>query len=316
MVVTHGTPLPGRGPSAWTIGNFDGVHLGHQAMLARVIAVARRRRLSAGVLSFEPLPREHFAARHADGAGPPRISRLREKLELFAAAGMDRAHIARFDAGFASIAATQFVGDILVRRLEAAWLLVGRDFRYGAGRAGDFAALEAAAQALGFELEAMPEVTDAGGRISSSRVREALERGDLEGAERLLGRSYVLSGRVVHGAKLGRELGFPTANIVLRRPPPLAGIYVVEAHGADPASPERWLPGVASIGLRPTVNQVATPLLEVHLFDVAEELYGRHLRVRLRARLREEKKYPDLTQLRAAIAQDVAQAKEHFAIHG
>jgi len=316
MVVTHGTPLPGRGPSAWTIGNFDGVHLGHQAMLARVIAVARRRRLSAGVLSFEPLPREHFAARHADGAGPPRISRLREKLELFAAAGMDRAHIARFDAGFASIAATQFVGDILVRRLEAAWLLVGRDFRYGAGRAGDFAALEAAAQALGFELEAMPEVTDAGGRISSSRVREALERGDLEGAERLLGRSYVLSGRVVHGAKLGRELGFPTANIVLRRPPPLAGIYVVEAHGADPASPERWLPGVASIGLRPTVNQVATPLLEVHLFDVAAELYGRHLRVRLRARLREEKKYPDLTQLRAAIAQDVAQAKEHFAIHG
>ena len=316
MVVTHGTPLPGRGPSAWTIGNFDGVHLGHQAMLARVIAVARRRRLSAGVLSFEPLPREHFAARHADGAGPPRISRLREKLELFAAAGMDRAHIARFDAGFASIAATQFVGDILVRRLEAAWLLVGRDFRYGAGRAGDFAALEAAAQALGFELEAMPEVTDAGGRISSSRVREALERGDLEGAERLLGRSYVLSGRVVHGAKLGRELGFPTANIVLRRPPPLAGIYVVEAHGADPASPERWLPGVASIGLRPTVNQVATPLLEVHLFDVAAELYGRHLRVRLRARLRDEKKYPDLTQLRAAIAQDVAQAKEHFAIHG
>jgi riboflavin kinase/FMN adenylyltransferase len=316
MVVTHGTPQPGRGPSAWTIGNFDGVHLGHQAMLSRVVMVARRRGLAAGVLSFEPLPREHFAARHAEGARPPRISRLREKLELFAAAGMDRVHVARFDARFASIVATQFVEDMLVRRLEAAWLLVGRDFRYGAGRAGDFAALEGAAQALGFELEAMPEVTDAGGRISSSRVRQALERGDLEGAERLLGRSYVLSGRVVHGAKLGRELGFATANIVLRRPPPLAGIYVVEAHGADPASPERWLPGVASIGLRPTVNQVATPLLEVHLFDVAEELYGRHLRVRFRARLRDEKKYPDLTQLRAAIAQDVAQAKEHFAIHG
>lgn len=316
MVVTHGTPHPGRGPSAWTIGNFDGVHLGHQAMLSRVVTAARRRGIAAGVLSFEPLPREHFAAQRAEGAGPPRISRLREKLELFSAAGMDRAHVARFDARFASIAATQFVGDMLVRRLEAVWLLVGRDFRYGAGRRGDFAALEAAAPALGFELDAMPEVTDAGGRISSSRVREALERGDLEGAERLLGRPYVVSGRVVHGAKLGRELGFPTANIVLRRPPPLAGIYVVEAHGADPASPGRWLPGVASIGLRPTVNQVATPLLEVHLFDVAEELYGRHLRVRLRARLRDEKKYADLTQLRAAIARDVAQAKEHFAIHG
>ena len=224
--------------------------------------------------------------------------------------------MARFDARFASILAAQFVEDMLVRRLETAWLLVGRDFRYGAGRAGDFAALERATQSFGFALEAMPEVTDAGGRISSSRVREALESGDLEGAERLLGRPYVVSGRVVHGAKLGRELGFPTANIVLRRRPPLAGIYVVEAHGADPASPERWLPGVASIGRRPTVNAVATPLLEVHLFDVAEELYGRHLRVRFRARLRDEKKYADLSQLRAAIAQDVAQAKEHFATHG
>jgi len=316
MVVTHGTPHPGRGPSAWTIGNFDGVHLGHQAMLSRAVTVARRRGLAAGVLSFEPLPREHFAAQRPEDVGPPRISRLREKLELFAAAGMDRAHVARFDARFASILAAQFVEDMLVRRLEAAWLLVGRDFRYGAGRAGDFAALERAAQALGFELEAMPEVRDAGGRISSSRVREALEHGDLEGAERLLGRPYVVSGRVAHGAKLGRELGFPTANIMLRRRPPLAGIYVVEVHGADPASPERWLPGVASIGRRPTVNEVATPLLEVHLFDVAEELYGRHLRVRFRTWLRDEKKYADLTQLRAAIAQDVAQAKEHFASHG
>lgn len=316
MVVTHGAAQPGRGPGAWTIGNFDGVHLGHQAMLSRVVTVARRKGLAAGVFTFEPLPREHFAVlRGADA--PPRLSRLREKLELFAAAGLDRAHIARFDARFAAIPATQFIEDTLCRRLQLAWLLVGRDFRFGAGRSGDFAALEHAARARGFELEAMPEVSDAEGRISSSRVRVALERADLEDAAQLLGRPYAVSGRVVHGAKLGRELGFPTANIVLPRRAPLAGIYVVEAQGADAASPARWLPGVASIGRRPTVNAVATPLLEVHLFEVTGALYGRHLRVRFLARLRDEKKYADLTALRAAIARDVAQAKEYFATtHG
>ncbi|MEJ2175353.1 MAG: bifunctional riboflavin kinase/FAD synthetase [bacterium] len=311
MVVTHVTAQPGRGPGAWTIGNFDVEHLGHQPMLSRVVTVARRKGLAAGVLSFEPLPREHFAAvRGADA--PPRVARLREKLELFAAAGLDRAHIARFDARFASMPATQFIDDTLCARLQLAWLLVGRDFRFGAGRSGDFAMLEGAARRHGFELEAMPEVSDSEGRISSSRVREALERADLEGAARLLGRPYAVSGRVVHGAKLGRSLGFPTANIVLPRRAPLAGIYVVEAQGADAASPARWLPGVASIGRRPTVNTVPTPLLEVHLFEVTEALYGRHLRVRFLARLRDEKKYDNLAELRAAIAQDVAQAKEHF----
>ena len=311
MVVTHGTVQPGRGAGAWTIGNFDGVHLGHQAMLSRVVTVARRKGLAAGALTFEPLPREHFAAlRGADA--PPRISRLREKLELFAAAGLDRAHVARFDARFASIPAERFIDEVLCARLQAAWLLVGRDFRFGAGRRGDFAMLEGAAPARGFELEAMPEVTDGGGRISSSRVREALERADLDGAARLLGRPYSVSGRVVHGARLGRSLGFPTANIALPRRTPLAGIYVVEAQGADAASPSRWLPGVASIGRRPTVNALQAPLLEVHLFEVTEALYGRHLRVRFLARLRDEKKYADLAALRAAIARDVAQAKEYF----
>jgi riboflavin kinase / FMN adenylyltransferase len=315
MVVTHGTAQPGRGPGAWTIGNFDGVHLGHQAMLSRVVTVARRKGLSAGALTFEPLPREHFAALRA-APPPPRISRLREKLELFAAAGLDRAHVARFDARFASIAAEQFVGDTLHRRLQVAWLLVGRDFRFGAGRRGDFAALERASRELGFELEAMPEVSDAHGRISSSRVREALERADFAAAEQLLGRPYAVSGRVVHGAKLGSTLGFATANIVLPRRAPLAGIYVVEAQGADAASPARWLHGVASIGRRPTVNALPAPLLEVHLFEVNEALYGRHLRVRILARLRDEKKFDDLAELRAAIARDVAQAKDYFATHG
>jgi riboflavin kinase/FMN adenylyltransferase len=315
MVVTHGTAQPGRGPGAWTIGNFDGVHLGHQAMLSRVITVARRKGLAAGALTFEPLPREHFAALRGAPA-PPRISRLREKLELFAAAGLDRAHIARFDARFAALAPEAFVEDVLRRRLETAWLLVGRDFRYGAGRKGDFAALERAAADSGFELEAMPEVSDAQGRISSSRVREALERADFASAERLLGRPYAVSGRVVHGAKLGSTLGFATANIALPRRAPLAGIYVVEAQGADATRPARWLHGVASIGRRPTVNALPAPLLEVHLFEVSEALYGRHLRVRFLERLRDEMKFDDLAELRAAIAQDVAQAKDYFATHG
>jgi len=315
MVVTHGTAQPGRGPGAWTIGNFDGVHLGHQAMLSRVVTVARRKGLAAGALTFEPLPREHFAALRGAPA-PPRISRLREKLELFAAAGLDRAHVARFDARFAALAPEAFIEDTLGRRLQAAWLLVGRDFRFGAGRRGDFAALERAAADAGFELEAMPEVSDAHGRISSSRVREALERADFASAERLLGRPYAVSGRVVHGAKLGRRLGFATANIVLPRRAPLAGIYVVEAQGADAASPARWLHGVASIGRRPTVNALPAPLLEVHLFEVSEALYGRHLRVRFLERLRDEMKFDDLAELRAAIARDVAQAKEYFATHG
>jgi riboflavin kinase/FMN adenylyltransferase len=312
MVVTHGSVLPVRGRHALTIGNFDGVHLGHQAMLRRVVAQARAASgVASCALTFEPHPREFFAPQ----AAPARLTRLREKLELIAATGIERVHVARFDARFAALSAERFVEDVLVRGLRASWLLVGHDFRYGARRAGDFAALEKAARRHGFELEAMPEITHVGERISSSSVRAALLAADFPRAERLLGRAYTLSGRVAHGAKLGRELGFPTANLMLPRRAPLAGIYVVEACGAD-ADGARWLPGVASVGRRPTVNEAAVPLLEVHLFDFAEELYGRHLRVRFIERLRDEAKYPDLSALRAAIGRDVAMAKEFFAKHG
>lgn len=308
MVVTHGTPVPG-GRHALTVGNFDGVHLGHQAMLARVATRAREFGVRSCVLTFEPLPREFFARDSA----PARLSRLREKVELFEAAGMDRVHVARFDARFAALAPDRFVDDVLVRGLGVRWILVGGDFRFGARRAGDLATLTAAAARKGFEVETMPEVMHVGERVSSSAVRRALESGDLARADALLGRHYTVSGRVAHGRKLGRELGFPTANIVLPRRAPLAGIYVVEVHGADADQPDRWLPGVASIGRRPTVNEVAMPLLEIHLFDFAEELYGRHLRTRFLAKLRDEQKYPGLDALRAAIARDVQQAKEYFA---
>jgi riboflavin kinase / FMN adenylyltransferase len=305
MVVTHGSLQPALGPCALTrcaltIGNFDGVHRGHRALLERVVAKAREIGVTSCVLTFEPHPREFFAPQSA----PARLTRLRDKLELIAAAGIDRVHVVRFAAGFAAMSATRFIEDILVRALRTTWLLVGRDFRFGAQRKGDFATLKG----NGFELEAMPDVLFDGERVSSSAVRTALQEGDFERAERLLGRAYSISGKVVHGARLGRDLGFPTANLPLPHRPPLAGIYVVEAeqHGR----------GVASMGYRPTVNPVPQPLLEVHLLDRSPVLYGQRLRVRFLRKLRDEAKFDNLDALRQAIAQDAAQARAYFARHG
>ncbi|HUG78365.1 MAG TPA: bifunctional riboflavin kinase/FAD synthetase [Burkholderiales bacterium] len=304
MVVTHGSFQRARGQCALTIGNFDGVHRGHRALLGRVSARARELEIPACVLTFEPHPREFFAG----AAAPARLTRLRDKLELIAAAGVQRVHVARFDASFAALSAARFIEEVLVKGLGTRWLLVGRDFRFGASRAGDFALLREAAGRHGFELEAMPDVLAEGERVSSSAVRAALQAGDLERAERLLGHPYAISGRVAHGAKLGRGLGFPTANIVLRRPPPLSGIFVVETRGFGP--------GVAAVGRRPTVNPVEVPLLEVHLFDCTGELYGRHLEVRFLEKLRDEEKYEGLEALRSAIARDALRAREYFARHG
>jgi len=305
MHVTHGSIAPGAAPQALTIGNFDGVHRGHQAMLERTVARARALQLPSCVLTFEPHPREFFSPATA----PSRLTRLRDKLELMAAAGVGRVHVARFDARLAALAAERFVEDVVARGLRAAWLLVGRDFRFGARRGGDFALLERLAGRHGYALEAMPEVSLQGERVSSSAVRAALAGGDLAAAERLLGRPYTMSGRVAHGEKLGRELGFPTANLVLRRPPPLAGIFVVECKIEGEA---QWRPAVASVGRRPTINPTAAPLLEAHLLDYAGDLYRRHLQVKFLAKLREEQKYDGVAALRAAIARDAAQAKTYF----
>ena len=300
MVVTHGSLQPTRSRCALTIGNFDGVHRGHQALIARVTAKARELSVPSCVLTFEPHPREFFAGERA----PARLTRLRDKLELLAAAGVDRTHIERFDTRFAALDAGRFIDQVLKKGLGVLWLLVGRDFRFGARRAGDFSTL----QDRGFELEAMPDIQESGERVSSSAIRAALAAGDFARAERLLGHPYTLSGRVAHGAKLGRELGFPTANIVLRHPSPLAGIYVVDA-GARGR-------GVASDGRRPTVNPVDLPLLEVHLFGETQDLYGEHLKVRFLKKLRDERKFDDLPALRDAIARDAAQARQYFATHG
>jgi riboflavin kinase/FMN adenylyltransferase len=304
MVVTHGSLQRAPGRCALTIGNFDGVHRGHRALIERVTAKARELELSSCVLTFEPHPREFFDPQ----AAPARLTRLRDKLELIEAAGVERVHVARFDRRFASLPPERFVGDVLVNGLATRWVLVGRDFRFGARRAGDYAALAAAGARHGFEVESMADVLSDGTRVSSSAVRAALAAGEFDAAERLLGHPYTISGRVAHGAKLGRSLGFPTANIVLRRPPPLSGIFVVEVDALGP--------GVASIGRRPTVNPVPLPLLEVHLFDWERDLYGEHLRVRFLKKLRDERKYDGLDALREAIAHDAREARDYFVNHG
>jgi riboflavin kinase/FMN adenylyltransferase len=309
MQVTHGFIRSGGVPTGLTIGNFDGVHRGHRAMLGRLVAKARALGLACSVLTFEPHPREFFSAATA----PTRLSRLREKLELIAEAGIDRTHVLRFGARLAAMSAERFVEDVLVRDIGVRWLLVGRDFRFGARRMGDFEMLNAAGARQGFAVEAMDDVLEGAQRISSSGVRAALASGDLEAAATLLGRSYTMSGRVAHGEKLGRTLGFPTANIVLRRRPPLAGIYVVEAELEETRA---RLKGVASVGRRPTVRENAAPLLEVHLFDWSGDLYGRHLRVTFLQKLRDEEKYATLDALRAAIAHDAQQARDYFRNHG
>jgi riboflavin kinase/FMN adenylyltransferase len=308
MVVTHGSLQRAPGRCALTIGNFDGVHRGHRALVERVTAKARELKLVSCVLTFEPHPREFFDPK----AAPARLTRLRDKLELMEAAGVERVHIARFDRRFASLPAQRFVEDVLVQRLATRWLLVGRDFRFGARRAGDLAALARAGAQHGFEVESMPDVLFEGVRVSSSAVRAALKAGELAAAERLLGHPYTISGRVAHGPKLGRKLGYPTANIVLRRPPPLGGIFVVEVEGLAAGLRS----GVASLGRRPTVNPVPQPLLEVHVFDWQGDLYGEHLRVRFLKKLRDEKRFEGIEALKDAIARDAREAREYLASHG
>lgn len=306
MRISHGFHSLGT-PHAVTIGNFDGLHGGHQAMLARLQTVAQARGLPSCVLSFEPHPREFFAPEQA----PARLSSLREKADWLQRQGIDRLHVFRFDHAFSTLTADAFIARVLGQTLQARYVLVGDDFRYGAKRSGDFALLQQAGVAQGFDAEYLPTVEIDGERASSTAVRSALAAGDLDRATRLLGRPYSISGRVVHGDKLGRDIGFPTANIQLKHNrPPLMGIFAVEMVGLNGAP----LPGVASLGKRPTVkNADAVPVLEVHLFDFNADIYGRRVRVDFLRKLRDEAKYPDLDTLVAQIQRDVDNAKHYLA---
>ena len=304
MRVSHGFPknVPA---TAVTIGNFDGVHAGHQAMLRRLVENAHLMGLVPCVLTFEPHPREFFTPEQA----PARLTSLREKLEIFEGFGIEHAHICRFTKGFSQLSAQDFIERILVQGLNAKWLLIGDDFRFGAKRAGDYAMLVESGQRDGFEVAAMHSVMVEGLRASSTAVRESLVAGNLELARHLLGRPYSVSGRVVHGDKLGTEIGFPTANIQLKHnKPPLSGIFAVELSGLQGGI----LRGVASLGVRPTVKQNGKPTLEVHLFDFDKKIYGSHVQVDFLHKLRDEEKYPDLGTLIAQIGRDVENAKSYF----
>lgn len=305
MRTLRSIPVAADTPIALTIGNFDGVHLGHQAMLARLRETARGRGLPACAMTFEPHPREFFAPDRA----PARLTSLREKLERLASEGIDRTYVCRFDYRFAQIAAEDFVERTLVRGLGAQHVLVGDDFRFGARRAGDIGLLRAHASRLGYSVEAMSSVMLDGVRVSSTAVREALAGGDLQRAARLLGRPYSMSGRVVRGDGLGRKLGFPTANVQMKHNhPPLAGIFAVEVAGVSTAA----VRGVASLGVRPTVKLAAAPVLEVYLLDFDGDLYGRYVRVEFLHKFRDEEKFADLAALTRKIASDVDDARTFF----
>ena len=310
---------------ALTIGNFDGVHRGHQAMLALLVSEAAHRNLPATVLTFEPNPRDYFAAlRSQPESAPARIATLRDKLCELERCGVAQAVVMRFDAAFAAQSPEAFVADVLVAGLGARYVLVGDDFRYGARRAGDYAMLDAAGARHGFDVARMLSYEVHGLRVSSSAVRAALAAGDMAEAAALLGRPYSVSGRVVHGARLGRVLGessagrgdgFRTLNVRFGHPKPAAmGIFVVRVHGLGAAP----IAGVASLGKRPTVDDSGRVLLEVHCLDWpaalgAEGGYGRLVRVELLHKLRDEARYDSLAALAAAIGQDARDARVFLA---
>ena len=304
MRVFRGYSRPVPVPVVLAIGNFDGVHLGHAALVRQLADAAARLQSVPTVLTFEPHPREFFVPASA----PARLTTLREKLELLGDSGASQAMICPFNAAFAALSADEFIERVLVRSLQVKHLIIGDDFRFGRGRLGDFAMLQAAGTRFGFTVETMLSVTVDGERVSSSAVRAALAAGEMERAARLLGRPYIIDGRVAHGDKIGRQLGFATANIRIKHNPlPMTGVFAVEVSGLG----ETPLPGVANLGIRPTVGGTR-PLLEVHLFDFNRDIYGAHISVRFVHKLRCEQRFPNLDALKAQIAADAASARAFF----
>ena len=297
-------PKAGRG-CVLTVGNYDGVHLGHQQMIGAVKRRAAELGTAATVLVFEPSSKEFI---DPDGA-PPRLTRWREKFAALQALGVDRLVTLRFDEHIRAMTPQSFVDELIVAGLGAKHLVVGDDFRYGSNACGTIDSLRAAGREYGFGVEQMDPFILDGVRVSSTAVRERLERSDYAGAARLLGRPYRMTGRVAHGTELGRTLGFPTANLrLMRRKSPMWGVLAVRVHGIE----ARALEGVASLGTRPTVNG-NEPLLEVHLFDFSGDLYGRLIEVEFVAKLREELKFESLDAMMVQMKVDAAQARDVLA---
>ncbi|WP_039912460.1 bifunctional riboflavin kinase/FAD synthetase [Cellvibrio mixtus] len=289
-----------------TIGSFDGVHLGHQAILRQLLAVARQHQLPAVVIIFEPQPHEFFSGDKA----PARLMRLREKIQALLAAGVERVFCLQFNEQLRSLSAEEFIEKILLDGLGIKHLVVGDDFRFGCDRRGNFALLQSVGIERGFEVTDTCTLEVDGVRVSSTRIRQLLEQGDFAGVEKLLGRPYSIGGRIVYGQQLGRKLGVPTANVHLRRyKSPLHGVFTVTITFADGSVHN----GVANVGVRPTVNGVKKPLLEVHIFDFARTVYGAMINVAFHTKLRDEKKFNSLDELQAQLQTDIAQAKQFFA---
>ena len=289
-----------------TIGNFDGVHLGNAAVLKGLLADAKENNLPSTVMLFEPQPQEFFAKNNA----PARLTRLRDKLRLLSNLGIERVICISFNQAFANMHAEQFVSDILIKKLGVKALTVGDDFRFGKQRQGNFSLLATMGTQAGMSVKSTASFRQLNARVSSTLIREALAEGDLVSAKVMLGHNYAISGRVIHGWKKGRELGFRTANIALKRQVcPVNGVFAVQVMFAG-----KQVFGVANIGNKPTFNGTRA-LLEVHLFDFAQDIYGQFMHVELIEKLRNEKKFETLTQLTAQIATDVAAAKQCFGLN-
>ncbi|HAT40025.1 MAG TPA: bifunctional riboflavin kinase/FAD synthetase, partial [Polynucleobacter sp.] len=290
-------------------GNFDGVHRGHRALLQELVGGAKERGLDSCVITFEPHPKEFFLPEQA----PARIFNLRDKLAALAEIGIDRVVVEHFNSAFAKLSPEEFVSEIFVKKLNAKWILIGDDFCYGAKRAGNFSNLKAAGEKYGFEVSSLQTIEENGTRISSSALRAALASGDMKQTEKLLGRPYGISGHVIHGQQLGRKLGFPTLNLAVanhlhHRKPATTGIFTAQVLGLA----DKPLQAVASLGVRPTVEDEGRVLLEMHIFDFNSDVYGKIITVELLEKIRDEAKYPDLETLTKAIAADAAHARNYF----
>lgn len=297
--------LPGN--CVATVGTFDGLHLGHQRILSRVLHTARARNLPSVVLSFEPTPREYFSA----GVPPARLTRFREKFAALRNLGLDWLFCPPFDAVMQSLGPEEFIQQLLVDTLGVQHLVVGDDFVFAKQRRGNVNHLRREGKRHGFSVERVGSVLEDGHRVSSTEIRRLLADGDMSGAKQLLGRHYAMTGRVVDGQKLGKKLGYPTANVNLnRRASPVAGIFAVRVGGlASKNEHDGLLDGVASVGIRPTIEGVV-PLLEVHIFDFDRDIYGEYIEVEFVAKLRDEVKFPDLESLTEQMHIDAAQARE------
>jgi len=290
-----------------SIGNFDGIHLGHHAVLSRLLKEAARLQVPSTVMTFEPQPAELFAGKNAPG----RLSRLRDKFVQLEKLNLERLLCVSFTHEFANLSATEFIEELLIKKLNVKFLVIGDDFHFGYQRLGDFALLKEAGKKHGFEVVDTQSLSQNASRVSSTRIRSALAKGDLQQAEQMLGRKYSIAGRVGHGRKLGRTIGVPTANLFLkRRVSPVSGVFVVSILGIDGQGiNDKLYRGIANIGCRPTL-QGERQQLEVHVFDFQGDLYGIQLEVILEKKLRDEVRFDSFAELKVQIDKDIQQAKE------